>query len=119
MKSRGELSGGSKCSLKYLQGRMREMQVDWKALWHQIILVCLKTLYCVQDSIPHNPNCFELYGFDVLIDAGQADTELLLRRFRLRFASRVSPSFHARVPCSRSNLEQFISTCPRTSQLRL
>jgi hypothetical protein len=80
---------------------MREMQVDWKALWQQIILVCLKTLYCVQDSIPHNPNCFELYGFDVLIDAGQADTDLLLRRFR--FASAVFPVFvlsSMPVPCS-------------------
>ena len=69
-KARGELDGGSKCSLKYLEGRMREMNVDWNVLWRQIILVCLKTLYCVQDVIPHNINSFELFGFDVLIDAG-------------------------------------------------
>jgi tubulin polyglutamylase TTLL5 len=68
-KARGELAGGSKCSLQYLQKRMREMKVDWDVMWRQIILVCLKTLYCVQDVIPHNLNSFELFGFDVLIDA--------------------------------------------------
>jgi hypothetical protein len=68
--ARGELDGGSKCSLKYLAGRLREMKVDWNVLWRQIVCVCLKTLYCVQDVIPHNINSFELFGFDVLIDAG-------------------------------------------------
>lgn len=42
----------SKCSLKYLEARLKEMSVDWCGLWRDIIAVCLKTLYCVQDAIP-------------------------------------------------------------------
>jgi hypothetical protein len=67
--ARGELSGGSKCSLKYLQTRLREMGIEWAPVWHEVVGVCLKTLYCVQDVIPGNANSFELFGFDVLIDA--------------------------------------------------
>ena len=69
MKRRGELAGGSKCSLHYLQTRMREINVDWPLMWKDIVSVVLKTLYCVQDVIPNNQNAFELFGFDVLIDA--------------------------------------------------
>ena len=69
MKRRGELAGGSKCSLHYLQTRMREINVDWPLMWKEIVSVVLKTLYCVQDVIPNNQNAFELFGFDVLIDA--------------------------------------------------
>ena len=29
----------------------------------------LRTLLAVHDAIPHQPNAFELFGFDVLIDA--------------------------------------------------
>lgn len=42
----------SKCSLKYLESRLKEMSIDWCCLWRDIIAVCLKTLYCVQDAIP-------------------------------------------------------------------
>ena len=69
IKARGELSGGSKCSLKYLQGRMRDMNLDWNVMWNQIILVVLKTLYCVQEEITQSANSFELFGFDVLLDS--------------------------------------------------
>jgi len=68
IRERGELSGGSKCSLNYLQKRLREMGIDWARVWHEVVGVCLKTLYCVQDVIPGNANSFELFGFDVRID---------------------------------------------------
>lgn len=34
----------------------------------EIQAVILRTLLCVQDRIVHNDHCFQLYGFDVLID---------------------------------------------------
>ena len=67
-RERGEVSGGSKFSLNYLQKRLREMGIDWARVWHEVVGVCLKTLYCVQDVIPGNANSFELFGFDVRID---------------------------------------------------
>ena len=46
------INGRSKCSLRYLEARLKEMSIEWAPLWQQIIGVCLKTLYCVQDVIP-------------------------------------------------------------------
>jgi len=66
---------------------MRELHVDWPTLWQQIVLVVLKTLYCVQDVIPANTNSFELFGFDVLIDSGVCVRER--ERARVRDSERV------------------------------
>ena len=52
IRERGEVSGGSKFSLNYLQKRLREMGIDWARV---VVGVCLKT-------------SFELFGFDVRID---------------------------------------------------
>ena len=37
-------------------------------LWSDIKEVCIKTLLSVESSIPSQPNSFELFGFDVIID---------------------------------------------------
>jgi len=61
--------GGTKCSLEYLWRRLRERGIDTDAVWTSIIDLVVKSLVCVDDVIPHQPNAFELYGYDVLIDA--------------------------------------------------
>ena len=61
--------GGSKCSLAKLRERLRAAHVDVDALWARVTELVLRTLLAVHDAIPHQPNAFELFGFDVLIDA--------------------------------------------------
>ncbi|PFH34965.1 Tubulin-tyrosine ligase family protein [Besnoitia besnoiti] len=61
-------SGGSKILLDELRQRLDQRGIDWGALWQKIVLVILKSLWCCGDSIPHHPNAFELFGYDILVD---------------------------------------------------
>jgi len=55
--------GGNKVTLSYLWGRLREdLGVDTKKLWGEVCDLCLKTLVCVEDSVPNQPNAFEVSG---------------------------------------------------------
>jgi tubulin polyglutamylase TTLL5 len=60
--------GGTKIDLATLKERLKRLGHDWKPIWRRITEVVLKTLCVTQDHIPHNPNAFELFGFDVLLD---------------------------------------------------
>ena len=40
-----------------------------ESLWHDIAELVLKSLLCVEDEITPQCNSFEVYGYDVLIDA--------------------------------------------------
>lgn len=43
--------------------------VDWdKQLWEQIKDVTIKAMVAAQNDIQYNPSCFEVYGFDMIID---------------------------------------------------
>ena len=44
---------------------------DWQSLWGRISELVTAALFAAQESgpIPHAPNAFELFGFDVMIDA--------------------------------------------------
>ena len=66
-KASGE-RGGSKISLTYLWKRLAAIGVDTTILWQKISDLCLKTLMVAEDSIPFQPNSFEVFGFDVMID---------------------------------------------------
>jgi hypothetical protein len=44
------------------------MNVDYDDIWTKIENVTLKTLVSCQNEVPYNPCCFELFGFDVIID---------------------------------------------------
>lgn len=62
--------GGSKLRLSYLWQHLREdYGIDTAAVWNEIVAVVLKSLVCVEDVIPSQPGAFELFGFDVLLDA--------------------------------------------------
>lgn len=44
------------------------MKIDFEDIWMKIEDVVLKTLVCCQNEIAYNPCCFELFGFDIIID---------------------------------------------------
>mmetsp|Transcript_165650 Transcript_165650/g.402545 ORF Transcript_165650/g.402545 Transcript_165650/m.402545 type:complete len:1046 (+) Transcript_165650:104-3241(+) len=68
---------GHKWSLSALNKHLKCIGVDVKLMWVRIMDVLVKTLLSVEPVIAartrqiasHSTNCFELYGFDVLMDA--------------------------------------------------
>ena len=60
--------GGSKISLEMLKKKLNRERIDWDKIWEQIRLIVLKTLIACQYEISYNPSCFELFGFDIMID---------------------------------------------------
>jgi tubulin polyglutamylase TTLL4 len=78
-KGNDEEGGGqnsSKWSFKELRAAFEEQDINYDYIFAQIKDVIVKTLICVEpaivstmDKCPGNRNsCFELYGFDILID---------------------------------------------------
>lgn len=55
-------------SLHYLWKRLASQGVSVESLWKAIIDVVLRSLVCVEDLIPYQPNSFELFGYDILVD---------------------------------------------------
>eukprot|EP00761_Pharyngomonas_kirbyi_P005096 gb/GECH01005101.1/.p1 GENE.gb/GECH01005101.1/~~gb/GECH01005101.1/.p1 ORF type:complete len:677 (+),score=163.72 gb/GECH01005101.1/:1-2031(+) len=68
---------GSKWSVNALKAYFQEAEIDDKNLWDKINDIIIKTLISgeriVSDRaerfLPHRNTCFELYGFDIMIDA--------------------------------------------------
>lgn len=61
-------SGGSKTSLMYIWRRLGEMGHSIPKLVASIGDVCLSSLVGVEHAIPHQPNAFHVFGFDVILD---------------------------------------------------
>ncbi|XP_075056807.1 putative tubulin polyglutamylase TTLL2 [Mixophyes fleayi] len=61
---------GSGCKWTFSQFRsyLRSLEVDDGLLWQRIYNIVTMTLLSIAPSIPQYPNCFELFGFDILID---------------------------------------------------
>jgi tubulin polyglutamylase TTLL5 len=67
---------GHKWSISALNKHLKCLGVDIEALWGRIIDVVIKTLLAVERAVNNRTknmvmwrqNCFELYGFDILID---------------------------------------------------
>ena len=51
-----------------MAAKFEEMGVSWGNVQKQIDDIVLKSLIATMNSIPSNPNCFELFGYDVIID---------------------------------------------------
>jgi tubulin polyglutamylase TTLL5 len=65
-------SNGSKIGLKGSTGlwvRLRKEGINVEQVWSDICLLVVKSLVAVDDKIEHQPCCFELFGYDVLLDA--------------------------------------------------
>lgn len=60
--------GGTKICLKTLKERLGKMGINWEKIWQQIIEVIIKSLIAVQSEIPSYPCCFDLVGYDIMID---------------------------------------------------
>ncbi len=70
MQAEGD-GGGSKIALHGHHGlwaRLDKAGINTELLWRNICLVVLKSLVVVDDKMTYQPNCFELFGYDVLID---------------------------------------------------
>ena len=75
-KDSGKYGAGSKTSLSALYARLEEEGVDVGKVQDDIADLVVKTFVSVEGPIgdaqrtfvPHHNNCFELYGFDVLLD---------------------------------------------------
>jgi hypothetical protein len=68
----GDDSGGSKISLKGSNGlwqRLEKRGIDVPTLWRNICAVVVKSLMVVEDKMTHQPCCFEVFGYDILIDS--------------------------------------------------
>mmetsp|Transcript_95021 Transcript_95021/g.165012 ORF Transcript_95021/g.165012 Transcript_95021/m.165012 type:complete len:1063 (-) Transcript_95021:83-3271(-) len=67
---------GHKWSFSALNKHLKVVGVDSETMWSRIMDLILKTLLSVRPNIAaetrrttaHSANCFELYGFDVLVD---------------------------------------------------
>ena len=64
----GVYGGDNKVKMTWLWEKMNERGIDTKSIWKRICDVCLLTLLSVNNEIPYQPNSFEVFGFDVIID---------------------------------------------------
>lgn len=60
---------GSKWTIKQLRHYFHQRHIDDHSLWWQIILIINLTIIPQVSEVPRTSNCFELYGFDILVDS--------------------------------------------------
>merc|ERR1711937_847428 len=49
--------------------KLEARKISWAAVWSKMIDVILKSLCMANDHIPFQPNSFELFGYDLILDA--------------------------------------------------
>lgn len=59
---------GTKISLASLKTYFKKKNISYDDIWKQIAEIVIKTLVACQSEIAYNPCCFELYGYDIIID---------------------------------------------------
>ncbi|KAM8945520.1 putative tubulin polyglutamylase TTLL2 [Pelodytes ibericus] len=59
---------GCKWTFSQFRSYLRSLDVDDALLWQRIYHIVTMTLLAVASSVPPSANCFELFGFDILID---------------------------------------------------
>ncbi|KAL7540438.1 hypothetical protein ACHAXR_010108 [Thalassiosira sp. AJA248-18] len=67
----GRDGSGNKVAFSWLWKRLEGLGMNTETLWLQIVDVCRKALEASGSDIPHQPNSFELFGFDVMFDEHQ------------------------------------------------
>ena len=63
-----QIYGGCKISLASLRKNFIRMRINYDDIWAKVEDIVLKTLVCANNEISYNPCCFELFGFDIIID---------------------------------------------------
>ena len=63
--------GDNKVRISWLWSRLKPLGVDIEEVWEQIKKLCIKTLIVTADEIPPQPNSFELFGFDIILDSNE------------------------------------------------
>eukprot|EP00736_Rhodelphis_marinus_P002540 Rmarinus@m.19413 len=64
------VGAGSKWSLETLREYFKKNNMEDEFLWERIKQVILMTLVILMPVVPKTEGCFELFGFDILIDSG-------------------------------------------------
>ncbi|KAM5165230.1 putative tubulin polyglutamylase TTLL2 [Mantella aurantiaca] len=62
------VGSGCKWTLGQFKSYLRSVEADDVLLWQRIHNIVTMTLLAIAPSVPQYPNCFELFGFDILID---------------------------------------------------
>jgi len=70
-RERDYVLGGTKLNFTTLEQRLTARGIKWDNIWTKICDVVLKSLCCASDHIPYQPNSFELFGYDVMIDTNE------------------------------------------------
>lgn len=68
---------GSKWSISELRRQLQQQGIDDTIIWRKIEDICIKTVIsaepyifqAMKKNVPHSDSCFELLGFDILIDS--------------------------------------------------
>ena len=70
--TKGSIGSGCKWELSRLHTHLRLTfgAAKTAVLWERIVNVVQLTLLAIAPDIPVSPGCFELYGFDILVDKG-------------------------------------------------
>ncbi|XP_039294347.1 probable tubulin polyglutamylase TTLL2 isoform X2 [Nilaparvata lugens] len=63
------IGAGCKWSLKQLRYYMNQSGMDDWLLWQRILSLVVLTVVSQLNNVPASANCFEFYGFDVLVDS--------------------------------------------------
>ncbi|KAM4040743.1 putative tubulin polyglutamylase TTLL2 [Anomaloglossus baeobatrachus] len=65
---KGRVGSGCKWTFGQFRSYLRNLEIDDVLLWQRIYNIVTMTILSIAPSIPQYPNCFELFGFDILID---------------------------------------------------
>jgi tubulin polyglutamylase TTLL2 len=62
------IGSGSKWTIEKLRSYYKEIGLDFERLWRQIELIIILTLINLAGLVPNTNCCFELFGFDIMVD---------------------------------------------------
>ena len=63
-----QIGSGCKWTITQLRHYFRQENINDRALWLKIINIIILTLIMQHSQVPPAENCYELYGFDIIID---------------------------------------------------
>lgn len=63
-----QIGSGCKWTLTQLRHYFRQENINDQTLWMKIINIIILTLIIQHSQVPPAENCYELYGFDIIID---------------------------------------------------